>query len=500
MGKRYMCIWFRHLLTDWLILRQPELADIPFGFTAKDHGRLLITATNSCAEQQGIFPGMVAADAKALVPSLKLIDEIPGKKSRLLRRLGEWCIRYSPYIALDEPEGLILDVSGCAHLWGGERKYLKEIVSRLRSKGYDVRAAMADTIGAAWGIARLGKVSPIIEAHAQAQALLALPPEALRLEVPVLERLRKLGFRTLDSFITMPKSVLRRRFGPDLIKRLDQALGNEEEAIQPIHIPDPYHERLPCLEPIRTAVGIEIAIRKLLDMLCQRLQKEGKGVRTAVFKGYRIDGKIVQMEIGTNVASHHAHHLFKLFALKIDTLEPALGIELFTLDAPQVEDILPGQEVLWNEDTGLEDEAIAELLDRLAGKVGAAAIRRYLPVEHYWPERSIRASSSIRERPSIKWRTDRPRPVQLLAKPELIEVTAPIPDYPPMVFRYKGETHQVKKADGPERIEREWWLESGQHRDYYQVEDEKGRRYWLFRAGHYDEGGSSEWFIHGFFA
>ncbi len=500
MQKRYVSIWFRHLLTDWLTLRRPGLRDMPFVFAAKDRGRLLVTATNLCAESQGVFPGMVAADAKAIVPGLKLIDEIPGKSEKLLRGLGEWCIRYTPIIALDNPDGLILDVSGCAHLWGGERKYLKEIVNRLRSKGYDVRAAMADTVGAAWGIARYGKVSPIIESNTQAEALISLPPEALRLDNIVLERLKKLGFRTLNSFITMPKSVLRRRFGPDLIRRLDQALGNEDEHIQAIHTPDPYHERLPCLEPIRTAVGIEIAVQKLLEMLCQRLQKEGKGIRTAVFKGYRIDGRVVQMEIGTNRACHNTNHLFKLFALKIDTLEPALGIELFTLDASKVEDILPGQEALWNEDTGLEDAAVAELLDRLAGKVGATAIHRYLPDEHYWPERSIRPSASIRERPSIKWRTDRPRPVQLLGKPELIEVTAPIPDYPPMLFRYKGEVHQVKKADGPERIEREWWLERGQHRDYYQVEDEKGRRYWLFRSGHYNESGSNEWFIHGFFA
>lgn len=500
MQKRYVAIWFRHLLTDWLILRRPELREIPFVLTVKDHNRLLITAANSRAENQGIFPGMPAADAKALVPVLELIDEIPGKRARLLRSLGEWCIRYTPYIAVDAPDGLLLDISGCAHLWGGELPYLKEIVKRLRSKGYDVRAAMADTVGTAWGIARFGKVSPVIGNNAQAEALMPLPPAALRLDPSILERLRKLGLRTISSFISMPRPVLRRRFGQDLIRRLDQALNNEEEYIQPIHILDPYHERLPCLEPIRTAVGIEIAVQKLLEILCLRLQKEGKGIRTAIFKGYRLDGKVVQMGIGTNRASHNTDHLFKLFALKIATLEPALGIELFTLDAPKVEDVQPGQETLWAEDAGLEDIALAELLDRLAGKVGADAIRRYLPAEHYWPERSIRATSSIRERAPVKWRTDKSRPVQLLTKPELIEVTAPIPDYPPMLFRYKGKVHQIKKADGPERIEREWWLEKGQHRDYYQVEDENGRRYWLFRSGHYNAEGANEWFIHGFFA
>lgn len=500
MQKRFIAIWFRHLLTDWLAIRRPDLRKVPFAFAIKDHGRLVITASNILAESEGIIPGMVAADAKALIPSLEIIDDIPGKENKLLTRLGEWCIRYTPVIAIDSPNGLVLDISGCAHLWGGEQTYLKEIVTRLRSKGYDVRAAMADTIGTAWAVSRFGKIKPIIDANGQADALLSLPPAALRLDSQVLERLQKLGLRTISNFITMPRSVLRRRFGPGILQRLDQALGNEDEPLKCLLPVEPYQERLPSLEPIRTATGIEIAVQKLLEMLCKRLQQEGKGIRTAIFKGYRIDGKVVQMEIGTNLASHNTHHLFKLFELKISTLEPALGIELFVLEAPRVEDIPPHQEAIWSDKPGLEDCALAELLDRLAGRIGADSIHRYLPDEHYWPERSIKVSSSIKDKPSIRWRSDKPRPVQLLDRPEQIEVTAPIPDYPPMLFRYKHKVHQVKKADGPERIEREWWVDRGQHRDYYHVEDENGQRYWLFRSGHYNGDGSNEWFIHGFFA
>lgn len=500
MQKRFVTIWFRHLLTDWLSLRRPELRDIPFVIVIKDHGRQLITACNVLAEAEGIMPGMLAADAKAIIPSLEIIDDIPGKGNKLLNGLGEWCIRYTPLIAIDPPDGLILDITGCAHLWGGEKEYLKEIVTRLRSKGYDVRAAMADTIGAAWAVSRYGKVKPIIESKGHSDALLSLPPAALRLELPVLERLQKLGLRSISSFSSIPRSVLRRRFGPALLQRLDQALGNEDEPIQSLLPVEPYQERLASMEPIRTATGIEIALRTLLEMLCKRLQQEGKGIRTAIFKGYRIDGKVVQMDIGTNLASHTVHHLYKLFELKISTLEPALGIELFVLEAPKVEDIPPQQEALWAGKPGLEDTTLAELLDRLAGKVGSDKIRRYLPDEHYWPERSVRISSSIKDKPSIRWRSDKPRPVQLLARPEHIEVTAPIPDYPPMLFRYKEKVHHVKKADGPERIEREWWLEGGQHRDYYYVEDQNGQRYWLFRSGHYNGDGTNEWFIHGFFA
>ena len=499
MHKRYVSIWFRHLLTDWLTLRQPDLQNIPFVVAAPDHGRLVITAANIIAESQGIGPGMVAADAKALVPSLKVIDDIPGKTSKLLKAIGEWCIRYTPIIAIDLPDGLLLDVSGCTHLWGGEKEYLREIVNRLKSKGYDVRAAMADTIGAAWAIARFGKVTPIIEPGTQVSALLQLPPVALRLEPAILKRMQKLGLRTISSFITMQRSALRRRFGSDLLLRLDQAVGNVNEPIQPLQPIEPYQERLPCLEPIRTATGIEIAIQRLLEGICGRLQQEGLGLRAGILKCYRVDGKIIQIQIGTHKASHHAGHLFKLFELKIASIEPALGIELFILEVPKVEEVSPSQEVIWSGTPNLEDHALTELLDKLAGKFGTDKIHRYLPVEHYWPERSIKLASSLAEKPVITWPTDRSRPIQLLSKPEAIAVTAPIPDYPPMLFIYKGKRHKIKNADGPERIEREWWLDKGEHRDYYHVEDEDGQRYWLFRSGHYS-GNQSQWFIHGFFA
>ena len=192
-------------------------------------------------------------------------------------------------------------------------------------------------------------------------------------------------------------------------------------------------------------------------------------------------------------------HLFKLFDLKIPTIQPALGIELFLLEAPIVEAISPAQDALWDTTGCSSDTVIAELLDRFAGKIGLHTIRRYLPDEHYWPERSYKVASSLEEKPVTKWQTDFPRPLHVLPKPEAIDVTVPIPDYPPMLFHYKGQLHNVKKADGPERIEQEWWLQQGLQRDYYCVEDEKGGRYWLFREGHYASG-DPKWFIHGFFA
>lgn len=499
MSKRFISIWFRHLTTDWFTLRNPKLNNIPFVLSSLSHGRMMVAAANGLAQAQGIYSGMVVADAKAIIPSLEVIDNKPGLPGKLLNRLAEWCIRFTPFVVVDPPDGLILDVTGCSHLWGGDQSYLTAITKRLQDRGYNIRAAMADTIGAAWAVARFGNKSFIIETGLQSKALLSLPPEALRLDPDTIERLHKLGLRKIKDFLAMPRLSLRRRFGQSFIKRLNQALGHEEELVQPVQPIEPYQERLPCLEPIVTAAGIEIALQRLLETLCQRLRKEQKGVRLACFKAYRVDDKIEQIEISTNRPSQNTNHLFKLFELKIATIEPAFGIELFILEAQKVEEISPVHTTLWESSCGLNDIGLSELLDRFAGRIGDDHIHRYIPDEHYWPEHSVKLAESLNEKSIAAWKVDRPRPLQLLLNPERIEVTAPIPDYPPMLFRYKGTLHKIIKADGPERIEQEWWLQQGQHRDYYYVEDEEGHRYWLFRLGHYSDK-TYQWFIHGFFA
>jgi len=498
MSKRYVAIWFRHLTTDRLVRQKPELRDMPFVLAAPERGRMVIRAASKAAESSGIHTGMVVADCRAIMPTLQVLDDAPEQTNKLLTALAEWCLRYTPVVGIDA-DGLILDISGCAHLWGGEKPYLKDMLTRLRAFGYDVRAAIADTVGAAWAVSRFGQTTAIIEPGGQADALLPLPPAALRLEAGILQRMEKLGLYHIRSFITMPRRALVRRFGQSLLMRLDQALGQEIEVIEPVQPVQPYQERLPSLEPIRTAGGIEIALKKLLEGLCQRLIKEGKGLRTAVFKAYRVDGDIQQIKIGTNRPSRNVEHLFKLFEIKIPGITPALGFELFILEALIVEDVTIEQEALWNAAGKHDDVEIAELLDRLAGKVGMDTIRRYLPDEHYWPERSVKVAATFQEKPLTAWRTDLPRPVLLLPRPEAIVVTVPMPDYPPMLFHYKGKLHNVAKADGPERIEQEWWLEQGRYRDYYCVEDENGSRYWLFRLGDYSDC-EPQWFIHGFFA
>ncbi len=497
MLRRYLYIWFQYLATDRLAKITPELRDKPFLLYAPQHGRMVVRASSQNLIKDGISPGMVVADVRAILPSVEVFPDNPVAEEKLLKDLAEWCLRYSPVVATDSPDGLILDISGCPHLWGGELPYLQSITSRFRKGGYDVRAAIADTIGTAWAAARYGKNEMIIELGKQADALFPLPPDALRLDSSTLQRLEKLGFRQIGQFIGIPRLNLCRRFGEAMLIRLEQALGTMPESLKPVQPAPVYLERLPCLEPIRTATGIEIALKRLLEPLCERFFSEGKGMRTGIFKGYRIDGETVQISIGTNRASRNAEHLFKLFELKIPELEPALGIELFTLEATLVEDANETQEALWS--TAYRDQAaISELVDNIAGKVGMHAIHHYLPQEHHWPESSVKEVSSLEEQPETEWRTDRPRPIHLLPDPEPIEVMVVLPDYPPMHFRYKSEVIRIVRADGPERIEQEWWLQGGPPRDYYRVEDESGARYWLFRLGLYGNR-KPQWFLHGFF-
>lgn len=497
MKRRFVTIWFQHLITDWMTRKHPELKQLPFVMAAPERGRRIVKAVNRIAQSQGIEEGMLVADCRAILPSLQVYDAVEGTNERLLNALAEWCIRYTPVVAPDLPDGLILDVSGCPHLWGSEQAYIKDIYTKLTHYGYHIRIGMADTIGAAWAVSHYGN-APIVETCMQVKGLSSLPPAALRLDSTITERLHKLGLKQISSLYQMPRNALKRRFGDMLLTRLDQALGQEAEFITSIQPVEPYQERLPCLEPIRTAKAIEIAIRKILERLCTKLGKKGKGLRKALLTAYRIDGNIQQIEIGTNKASRHVAHLFKLFELKIASIEPDLGIELFMMEAWDVEDMVTEQEAIWHEKER-DNTAIAELLDRIAGKVGKEAIRKYLPDEHYMPERALKLAVAYDEQPATTWRTDTPRPIHLLAKPEPIEVTVPIPDYPPMLFIYKNRLHNIRKADGPERIEQEWWLEKGLFRDYYCVEDEAGCRYWLFRSGHYKDG-DPKWFIHGFFA
>jgi len=386
MLKRFVSLWFRHLLTDRLAIRHPELKGRAFVLAEPRRGRKVITAASAAAEKQRIVPGMTVADAKVTTPGLLVYDGVPGREERLLKGLAEWCLRFTPLVMVDLPDGLLLDATGCTHLRGGERAWLKDLVERLAAMGYDVRPGMADTIGCAWGMARCAPKGLIVATGKQRDALLPLPPSALRLDTDLLLKLNRLGLYTIGSFIHFPKAVLKRRFGKDIVLRLYQALGQEAEFLLPLKEPIPYTERLECLEPVCTRPAIEHALQLLLDDLCKRLYGEGKGLRAARLGYFRIDGRSGAVEITTNHASHRSPHLFKLFSLQLDQVEPGMGIELFTLEALRTDEVTAKQADLWAAKPDADSQPVAEMLDRVNGHIGGDHTNRYLSADRYWPE------------------------------------------------------------------------------------------------------------------
>lgn len=495
---RKVAIWFPQLAAERLLRRQPEIKEKPYVLVVAQQGRKIISAVGPEAGAKGIRPGMTLADGHTLLPGLMALDDKPGETAKALAAMAEWCIRFTPTVAIDGADGLIFDAAGCTHLWGGPENYLHDIRSQFARLGYRLRLAMADTVGTAWALSRYGSQAAVVAPGSEREVLRHLPPAALRLGSETLERLAKLGLHTIGSFMDMPATALRRRFGIELLRQLALALGEEMEILEPVKPAVPYREQLPAAEPIATPAGIAIAIRSLLSDLCLRLQRESKGLRHCQLSCYRVDGHLTSSAITTGRPSRNTTHLFKLFEGRIPEIEPGLGIELFLLEASVVEDLENTQDALWTISGGSE-AAVAELLDRIAGRVGPNAIQRFLPEAHHWPERSFRPAVSLAEKPQGAWRSDLPRPLHLLPEPERISVSVPMPDYPPLLFIYKGTTHRVQKADGPERIEQEWWLQEGLYRDYYCVENEQGARYWLFRLGDYQQG-DPKWFLHGFFA
>lgn len=499
MPKRFVSLYFRHLRADWYVNRYPELATVPFVIVRKDHGRLMIIEANGLAQAANIRKGMVAADAQVILPGITIMDEIPELEEKLLRKLAHWCIRFSPCVGLHEG-AIIIDASGCAHLWQSEENYLLAIGKKLKALGYHVQLGMADTIGVAWAAAINAKAWKIIEPCCGLAYMESLPPAALRLCTATVERLHKLGLHQNRLFMHMKRTVLRRRFGEEILKRIDQATGKETEYFLPVIPVEPFTERLSAFEPVSTRGGIETALGKLLAALCGHLKKEGKGLRKATFKCWRIDDKTCEISINTNLPTHSEEHLFKLFEIKLGQIAPGLGIELFELTAGNVEKALARQDKFWESTSALQSREVAELLDNISSKFGKDCVQRYIPQQHHLPERALAPVHDLAAPAESTWLNDKQRPLRLLQKPIRILVTAPIPDYPPMNFRYENKLHTVKKADACERIEAEWWHEPGLHRDYYMVEDEAGKRFWLYRLGHYNDHIKPNWYLHGFFA
>lgn len=447
---------------------------------------------------------MTLAAAEALAPGLVAVPIALAMEAETLRRLAAWCLRYAPLTAPDPPDGLWIESAGAAHLFGGEEPMLADMLARFTRAGFAVRGAIADTPGAAYALARYGGAKKVIAPPGGTRtALAALPPAALRLGEEAVALLTRLGITRIDTLAGMPRGPLARRLGAELLRRLDQALGRAPESITPLAPPETPAARFVFVEPLITAEALSFAITKLAEDLCRTLERRGIGARRLDLRFERIDGATEVASIATTRARSEAGYLARLLAERLPEIAPEPGVAAMRLEAALVEPLRPTQT---RASFAGEDEApdLASLIDRLANRLGAERLYRTIPIESDVPERSLARVPPLAAFSGKTWPADLPRPARLLFPPEPVRALALLPDHPPAQFVWRGERHRLIAGDGPERIFGEWWkseTETFAVRDYFSVEDESGRRYWLFRRG---DGldpatGDGGWFLHGFF-
>lgn len=500
-------------------------AEPPLATVAAGRGGLRIVAANPAARTGGIRPGLPLADAYAVLPGLRALPADPAAEAKALDGLAAWCGRYTPWTSVDGggpgpcpgAGGLWLDITGCAHLFGGETALLQDLLHRLEKLGFTARTALADTPGAAWAVARFGELDgnglAVVPAGSLRAALAPLPVAALRLDGQVAEGLRRVGLRRIGDLIDLPRAPLAARFGEAVLRRLDQALGRVGESLSPRRPVTPLRARLAFAEPIATPEDIATAVRHLLADLCRRLAEARQGARRLDLVLYRADGTCAATAIGTSRPVRDAGHLERLFREKLEILDPGFGIEVMTL-AATIANGLEAQQGDLATGGAATEEGLVRLIDRLGNRLGPANVARLAPQASHIPEKACREEAALAPPapPAAAGKDDfrpaPPRPLHLLAWPEPVEVMAPVPDHPPLMFRWHGRPHRVVSADGPERIGPEWWLaeepldpEAAERatRDYYRVEDADGRRFWLYRQGLYRPDGAPRWYLHGVF-
>jgi protein ImuB len=493
---------------------------VPFATVSDAAGRRLLAAVNPAAAASGLSPGMPLADALSFLPGLATALAEPAEDSAALRRLAEWCGRYSPWTAPDGTDGVRIEITGSAHLWGGEASLAIDLMTRLDRRGVAGRIAIADTLAAAWAIARFAEMGDsvvIVPSGEQRAALAPLLVEALRLDPSTTQGLRRVGLKRIGDLYAMPRDALTQRFGETVAQLLDRALDDLPEPLSPLGEAPSRRVRLSFAEPISEPADLMLAAERLTSDLVYRLAREGTGARRLDLAFYRVDGRVARIRLGTARPSRDPRHLTALFKERLDTVDPGLGIEDMILSAFAVEPLPPEQiEFAGGSVTG---GGIAPLLDRLGNRLGLAALSRIEPYESHIPERaSVRISPSPTQPiPSpasgggLGWGSQGvygqkpPRPIRLFEPPEPIEAFWVLPDDPPFRFSWRRRGHRVMRADGPERIAEEWWQPEASGdvdaiRDYYRVEDEEGRRFWLFRAGLHGGDHKPRWFIHGIFS
>ncbi|MBY5904177.1 DNA polymerase Y family protein [Rhizobium leguminosarum] len=501
---RVVSIYLPDLPTDRI--RRADLAIPPeqaIAVIARSGSKRWVSAADTAARKAGVHVGMPAAKAQALFRGLMLVDADPLADAAALERITLWALTlYSPIVAVDGIDGIVMDTEGADHLQGGELPMVTRIANQFLARKLTARVAVADTWGAAHACARaISRETVIVPVGETVRAVEKLPISLLRLPGAVVSDLRTLGFQTIGELANTPRAPLTLRFGPEIGRRLDQMFGRISEPIDPIRTAELIEVSRAFAEPIGAAETIDKYVGRLVVQLIEELQRRGLGVRRADLIVEKVDGTRQAIRAGTVKPVRDAIWLTKLLRDRTEKIEPGFGIEKLTLVAVMAEPLEERQK----SSSLVEDEVtdVTPLID-IYGNRGQR-VYRVAPVASDVPERSVQRIGPAADPVEVTWVNHWRRPVRLLAHPELIEAIALLPDRPPVSITWRGKRRKVKRADGPERIFGEWWQRDAEMeavRDYFVIEDEAGERLWVFRSGDGidPETGSHRWFIHGIFA
>ena len=528
-SRRYLSLWLRRLATD-RAARYSRLAPDrrldrgPLALVGPLKQARVLTAVNDVAARLGLRVGLSFADACAIHPALAWAESAPEQDARLLEAIADWCERYTPLVGLDPPDGLFFDITGAAHLFGGEVSLARDLVKRLAAQGLHARIAIADTVGAAWAVARHGKM-PFVPPGQTAAALAPLPLAGLRLSSEIHDGLAQLGFKAIGDIMDRPRAPLAARFGEGLMRRLDQALGRDDEPITPRTPIPPLSVEQGFPEPLLRDEHVLAVLARLEERLCGLLESRGEGARRMLASFFGVDGTVHQLQIGISRPLRDAARLHRLFTDKfsLQQWENEFGFDRIRVAVLEAESFVPSQKDLAG---GGEGGELVHLVDRLSARLGAARVLRLMPQDTHVPELesvAVPASSAAEftsrlrrgrrgearttkpggwvECPSRQDSLAPPRPLRLFERPEPISAIAEIPDGPPVRIRWRRVSHDIARVEGPERIAMPWWRDKDNRaltRDYFRVETVGDARLWLYREGLYEETAQPRWFLHGF--
>jgi protein ImuB len=512
--RRILALHLPWLATERLRAAEPRSP--PIACWAADGHRRVLTAVDPAAAAAGLRPGQAVADAQAILPEVALVPADPGADAAWLRRLALWALCITPLPAVDPPDGLLLDVTGVAHLHGSgaprrsgpggdpeEGALLRRVVARFARAGVAARGAIAGNPTTAAALARGGGGGVVVPPGGERAAVAPLPLAALRLDPALVAALHRLGLRCVGEVLRQPRGPLARRFGAALLDGLDTATGaRAAPPIAPLRPPPEFAAARDFAEPIATRGAIDATLALLLPALCRRLEAAGLGARRLVLLAFRVDGAVQAVAVGTGLASRDPRHFARLFRDRLERLAPGFGFERMALEARATEPIGAAQASLPGRGGAAPEarrQALTQLLDRLAQRL---PVWRLAPRLSHWPERAVARLGPFEAVVLPEGWPGRIRPLGLLRHPVPLGAMAVVPDGPPARLWTERISWRVARAEGPERLEPEWWRDNRPDRpfrDYYRVELATGARLWVCRSGPAVPGEPMRWWLHGRF-